>query len=311
MVKKTAKNIEEQITLLKSQGMTFNNDNYAEKIFSRISYYRLEGYWWDMQIDTSQHVFGQDACFKNVVNRYEFDKQLKIILFKAIESIEISLRTKMIYNLSLSYGPLWYLNSNLFDDVVKHSQHSQKLLQDFSYSKEVFAQDHKQRFSGQDPEAWKIMEVASMGLLSKYYKNLKHQLPEKTRIANDFGLTQRELSSWLEAIVYVRNIIAHHARLWSRTMSKRPKRNLRHSNNPWLNNEMFRTSNGKLSAQEKKLFLIISTMVYLCNRLDDYKLKKEIIKLFKKNKQVPIYKLGFVDGWRKHPLWRRSFIIFD
>jgi abortive infection bacteriophage resistance protein len=30
-----------------------------------------------------------------------------------------------------------------------------------------------------------------------------------------------ELSSWLEAITYVRNIVAHHSRLWSRSMVKR------------------------------------------------------------------------------------------
>jgi abortive infection bacteriophage resistance protein len=305
MARKTAKNIEEQITLLKSRGMTFKNDAYAKDILSKISYYRLEGYWWDMQTDVSQHIFGKDACFEKVVVRYEFDRQLRTILFKAIESIEIALRTKMIYNLSLSYGPLWYLNSNLFDDVVKHSQHSQKLLQDFSFSKEIFAQDHKQRFPAQNPEAWKILEIASLGVLSKVYKNLEHQLPEKTKIANDFGLTQRELFSWLEAIVYIRNIIAHHARLWSRTMQKRPRRVLRNPNGLWLKNELFILPNGGPSAQEKKPFLIISTMVYLCNRLGDDKLKKEILKIFRSNRGMPIYKLGFVNGWRKHSLWKR------
>lgn len=67
------------------------------------------------------------------------------------------------------------------------------------------------------PDAWIIFEVATFGTLSKIYKNLNHQLPEKARIANEFGLNMHtELSSWLEAISYLRNIVAHHSRVESK-----------------------------------------------------------------------------------------------
>ena len=87
----------------------------------------------------------------------------------------------------------------------------QELNKEFSRSQEIFIKDQKQRHPNQDADAWKILEVASMGTLSKLYKNLKHQLPEKANIANEMGLNlHSELSSWLEAITYVRNVIAHH-----------------------------------------------------------------------------------------------------
>ena len=58
----------------------------------------------------------------------------------------------------------------------------------------------------QQPDAWVIFEVATFGTLSKIYKNLNHQIPEKAKIANEFGINlHNELSSWLEAISYLRN----------------------------------------------------------------------------------------------------------
>jgi len=56
------------------------------------------------------------------------------------------------------------------------------------------------------------MEVATLGDLSKLYRNIDHQLPAKSRIANEFGLNiHSDLASWLEAIAYLRNIVAHHS----------------------------------------------------------------------------------------------------
>ena len=299
MTGKTAKTIDEQISLLKSRGMIFKDEDYAKDILSRISYYRLEGYWWDMQVDKSLHVFDKNVCFENVIIRYEFDKKLRSILFKAVEFIEISLRTKLINYFSLSYGSLWYMDTSLFADLALHNEHTEKLLDDFMHSREIFAIDHWNRFPRKNPESWKIMEVASLGQLSKFYKNLKHQLPEKSKIAKDFRLNlHSELASWLESIVYIRNIIAHHSRLWGRSMSKKPIVQINNPEGKWLLSDLS-------DFQKKKPFLIISTMVYLCDGLaSNHGIRKEILKLFCECPHLPIYKIGFIDGWTNHPLWK-------
>ena len=143
------------------------------------------------------------------------------------------------------------------------------------------------------------MEVASLGTLSKLYKNLKHQLPEKATIAKEMGLNlHSELSSWLEAITYVRNIIAHHSRLWSRNMVKRPTENLNNPIGQWFDNPL-------TQVQTKKPFLIISCMVYLCNEVTPgHQIKTKILKLFNNNPNIPIYKLGFLNNWKNEPLWK-------
>ena len=138
-----------------------------------------------------------------------------------------------------------------------------------------------------------------MGTLSKFYKNLKHQLPQKSQIANEFGLNlHNELSSWLEAITYIRNIIAHHSRIWSRNMVKRPIDSLNNPIGNWIDGSL-------RDVQKKKPFLIISTMVYLCNiAVHENGVKEKILDLFQNNPDVPIYKLGFLNNWNQQPVWR-------
>ncbi len=278
--------------------MKFQNELEAEHFLGNISYYRLKGYWWDMQKDRISHKFNPNTYFESVIERYNFDRHLRLILFDAIERIEIALRTKMIYHLSLSHGSTWYLKSNLFINVNNHKNLITHLQKEFGYSKEIFVQEHKRKHPNDKAEAWKILEIASIGTLSKFYKNLNHQLPEKSIISKEMGLNiHSELSSWLEAIVYVRNIIAHHSRLWSRNMVKTPINNLNNPKSPWLNNSL-------APVQKKKPFLIISSMIYLCNNVTpNHQIKTKILSLIDNNSNIPIYKLGFLDNWEKQPLW--------
>lgn len=269
MANKTPASIVDQIALLKQRGMLFNDEQSAHHFLENINYYRLKGYWWDMQDDIALHTLKPNTYFEDIIERYNFDRGLRLILFDAIERIEIALRTKMIYHLSLAYGSLWYLDSNLFETtslpsnplVTIHQNTIIELKKEFFRSQEIFIKDQRNRYPNQDADSWKILEVASMGTLSKLYKNLKHQLPEKATIAKEMGLNlHSELSSWLEAITYVRNIIAHHSRLWSRNMVKIPVEKINNPKSYWLNSAL-------LPVQGKKPFLIITTMIYVCNEV--------------------------------------------
>jgi abortive infection bacteriophage resistance protein len=305
MSNKPALPLAHQISLLKQRGMLFRNDANAANILGRISYYRLKGYWWDTQTNNVNHAFSPNTYFEEIVDRYVFDQKLRIVLFNAIELIEITLRTKMIYHLSISYGGLWCLDTSLFQSTSKpgssqtiHLDTIDELKKEFYRSKEIFIVDQLLRFPNNDPDAWKILEVASMGTISKLYKSLKHNLPEKSIISNEMGLNSHsELSSWLEAITYIRNIIAHHSRLWSRNMVKRPIENLNNPSGDWLNTPLH-------PANYKKPFLIISTLVYLCNQIHSgHNVKTQIIDLFNTSPNIPIYKIGFTTDWNRHPIW--------
>ena len=215
MANKDSRSIQEQIDLLKDRGMIIKDEEFARLHLSHISYYRLKGYWWDMQENKDLHLFKKESVFEDVISRYFFDKELRLILFDAIETIEIALRTKMIYHLSQTYGGLFYTDKKLFVNQSLHQQHIEDLMSEFMRSGEIFIKDFKHKYGvwengkctslTQQPDAWVIFEVATFGTLSKIYKNISHQLPEKAKIANDFGLNiHTELSSWLEAISYLR-----------------------------------------------------------------------------------------------------------
>lgn len=165
MPPKPPKTYQEQLQLLKDRGMLFRDEAIALVNLKSISYYRLKGYWWDMQFDKVSHSFKENTIFEDLIDRYNFDRQLRLILFDAIERIEVGLRTKMIYHLSLTYGPHWYLNEEVFNSKEKHHENVEDLFLEFRYSQEIFIKDHKRRYPDEDPEAWKILEIASMGTL--------------------------------------------------------------------------------------------------------------------------------------------------
>lgn len=295
---KPVKTIAEQISLLKERGMRFRDEEAAHHYLSNISYYRLKGYWWDTQQDRQSHTFHPNTYFEDILDRYTFDRQLRLILFDAVERIEIALRAQMVYHLSHYHGSLWYQDASIFSNPIRHAQNLSSLMREFGHSLEIFILDHKNRFPDDAPESWKIMEIASLGTLSKFYKLIKHNLPAKAAIANGMGLNMhKELSSWLEAITYLRNIIAHHSRLFSRDMVKTPVISIRNPQESWLS---FPLS----EVQKKKAFLIISCMLYLCNKVTPgHHIKSKIKGLIYDNPSVPVYKLGFLNNWEQQEIW--------
>lgn len=290
--------IQEQLCRLKEKGMVFNDEQNAISYLSRISYFRLKYYWVDM-LDANAEHFINGANFDNVIVRYEFDKKLRNILFGAVEILEVGLRTKFITTLSLATNTgLWYLNGSLFNNQQFHTNLVLDMKYEFERNSDPFVRqyiiDHpnwdKNTLDGDNPDAWMIFETATFGTLSKMYKNLLNQSPLKSKIANEFGLySARELSSWLEAISVLRNIIAHHSRMWYKIFSKKPTNINRHRDD-WMLSDL-------TEHQRKRAFGVISCLLYLCNAIcSDNTIKQDIKNLFVSYPNIPIYMIGFTRG---------------
>ena len=299
--------IDQQIASLETRGMTLNK-SHTEETLRSISYFRLKSYWWDMK-DHTTNKFLPNASFQLAFERYQFDKALRIILFAAIETIEIALRTKLINHFSAGTNGLWYLDTSLFRDLTLHQDHILTLKREFNRSKDPiviqYIRDHranwyKNRLDGDNPDAWFIFEYASFGTLSKIYENIKPNHPVRSAIANEFGLyISSDFSSWLKAITELRNIIAHHSRLWNRKLSLLPATPSRMPK-PWL----FTTIPPQIKSQP---YCVITNTIYLCNVIQPKnQIKERILKLIDDNPQIDITKYGFVGEWRKEPIWRIS-----
>ena len=110
---KPALTVAQQLSQLRKRGLSIPDSKIAEHFLNNVCYYRLAGYWWTLQSDRSKHRFRQGANFQQVVDRYNFDRELRLIIMDMIERIEIAVRTKIVYRFSLAYGPHWFENKQL------------------------------------------------------------------------------------------------------------------------------------------------------------------------------------------------------
>ena len=289
-----ALSIEEQITRLKDNGLIIDDAKVAHKYLSIISYFRLASYWRPME--KSPHQFKPNSRFDNALSLYYFDKELRALIFSAIQGIEIALRTKVIHNFSMAYGPFWFMD----DELVKSSKQQQEnlvsLRKELERSKEDFIQEHFHKYSIPDmPPAWKTLEVASFGVLSKLYGNFKDKVVKKS-VARSFGVPQHEyLESWMRSIAVLRNCCAHHARIWNRRFSMIPQ----------LPKTMTGQWIGNMELDTHKLYAQLCCIVYWLNGIyenNDFVIKFKLLLL--KYPNVDITAMGFPKNWEEEPLWR-------
>lgn len=295
---KPAISLSEQIDQLRSRGLTIEDTSFAEHFLSYVSYYRLAGYWWPLQADKEHHHFKDGSRFETVIDLYNFDRELRAISFDMIERIEIGIRTLLIYHLSLAYGPFWFEDDQFFKVKELHERHLRSIRKEVKRSKEVFITEHQRKYDSDTrcPPAWKSLEIVSLGLLSKLYENLRNGLLEKKQIARQLGVGGHVyLSSWLRSISIVRNICAHHSRLWNRNLST-PPRLLKQASLPWVDS---------VQIDKHSVYYVFCCMYYLLQTISPGNhIRSRIEELLAKYPTVDPIAMGFKTGWREQPLWK-------
>lgn len=295
---KQAFTIDQHIDQLLNRGLQINDLNLARHYLQHVSYYRMAGYWWPMQSDKSAHVFKPDSCFEDVVNLYNFDRELRILLFDVIEKIEISLRTKLIYHLSHEFDPWWFQNSELFINSQALIETLASISEEIDRSKDVFIRDHKKKYKDdlRFPPCWKTLELTSFGSLSKLYGNLKNTIKSKDTIAEEFGAVNHTyLPSWLQSIAQIRNYCAHHSRLWNKNLPGTPKI-LGKPPYAWVND---------VPTDTTKLYLHLCIMKYLLNIIaPENSFTIKLLELLQKYPNVDPAAIGFKNNWNSELLWQ-------
>lgn len=291
--------IQQQINLLKARGLAFGDEAIAALFLSNVSYYRLAGYWWPMQADKTLHTFKPRSTFENVIAIYNFDRELRLLIFDVIERIEIGFRTRLIYHLSHEISAWWFEDANNFKNAVEHTDSLIAIDRELNQSKEVFIKQHRlQYFTDlRRPPAWKTLEVVSFGALSKIYGNLKPVIAGKDLIAKELGTVNHTyLPSWLQTIAQIRNICAHHGRLWNKNLPGRPKL-LSNPPNDWI-------ANVPLVGEHRMLYVHLCCMKYLLNVINSGNhFTQKLNTLFIKYPNIDPNALGMKPGWQNEPLW--------
>ena len=110
---------DQQLELLKSRGCKIEDEAFARELLSRVSYYRLSEYFLPFKTASGDYKVG--TSFSKVCRLYNFDQELRSIIFDAIEEIEVFLRCRISYYFSLKYGSLGYLDKMNFSNKHDHT----------------------------------------------------------------------------------------------------------------------------------------------------------------------------------------------
>lgn len=65
-----------------------------------------------------------------------------------------------------------------------------------------------------------VIQNISFGTISIMYSHLN--IVDKKLIAKDLDVSHKILASWIQCIAYIRNLCAHHARVFNRNFTKAP-----------------------------------------------------------------------------------------
>jgi abortive infection bacteriophage resistance protein len=292
---KRALTFKDQIEQLKSRGLIIEDENAAFECLQHISYYRLSAYMYPFLTDKKNHIFKKDVKFQNILNIYNFDRELRLLLNDAIERIEISFRTNLIYVLAHKYNPFWIVNKKLFYDPQKFENNIAKLKEELGRSDEKFLQHYFEKYSEDIPPAWISLEIASFGLLSLFYSNLRYNKDQK-EIANRFGLNRKVFISWFHSLTYVRNLCAHHARVWNRELAIQPAIP-QSTGGVWLKNIR--------SIKNNRIFIVIAIIIYFLSIINSSsQFEPSFLKLVKKYKDIDLAAMGFPLNWENESLFK-------
>jgi len=294
----------DQVAKLKSRGLLIDDEKYAEHCLQHVSYYRLAGYWWPFQDDKVNHTFKPNSRFDTVIKVYKFDSELRTLVFDVIEQIEISFRCKLAYHLSHEFGAWWFEDSSNFIDTTEHKESLNAIDRELGYNKkkEVFLKEHYKKYKSDTrrPPAWKTLEVLSLGTLSKLYGNLKNNCKSKDLIAADFGTANHTyLQTWLQALTQIRNVCAHHGRLWNKNLPGRPKL-LSKPPLAWV--QKVPPVN-----EHHMLYVHLCCMKYLFNVIHPgNNFTYRLYVLLKKYPNIDLNALGMHKDWHKEKLWNNK-----
>lgn len=301
---KPALSVDEQIALLQQRGMLITNLNEARHTLHHINYFRLRAYWLPFELGADGsgatvnpfqvHTFVQNTCFEAVLASYTFDQRLKLLLMDAIERVEIALRTHWAHKLALRYGSHAYLDAALFSNGQRHTKCLQTLQDEVGRSHETFIKHYRETYKDPAlPPIWVACEVLTLGQLSQWLDNLKHR-QDRQSVAQAFGFDEVVLCAFAHHLATVRNLCAHHSRVWNRKFTIKMKLPTRPANTlAWFN-----------PAQDRKVYNTLLMLALLLDRISLHSnWKKRLVKLLATMPPGTPEAMGFPNGWQELPVW--------
>ena len=206
---KPFRTVAEQVALLEGRGLMMDVDPAEFAAFLRsVNYYRFTGYAIPFQTDREH--FAKGAKVSDILALYAYDRKLRDLLFEALEVIELTFRTVFAHEAARAHGPLGYLDAANFTDASKHGKAVVRLQDEIDRSKEQCILHFKKNY--QNPPVWSIVEIASFGALVHFFRMMCET--DQNRVATAYGMKGNYAASYTQHLCVLRNLCAHHGRLY-------------------------------------------------------------------------------------------------
>lgn len=285
--------LEDLLELLARRGMKIPSRERAVTALRHINYYRLRAYWLPFESNTVDHQFQHGTDFDRVLDVYQFDGELRMSTMKVLERIEVSIRAQIAREYSQAFGSHGHENAEAAYSKEHWTKAMNMLQTDLSKSKDTFVAHFRHRYSNATPPIWALVEVLSFGSLSYWFAKV---LPRAVqyRVGDIYGTHPDILSGWLHHISVLRNIVAHHGRLWNRVVPFQPRipKPQRHSIGVSMN------------PSTNRLYNTLTILQYLNTIVSPSKEWGEELCLLFHQRNIDSRMMGFPHDWYQRPVWR-------
>lgn len=303
--KKESLSYNQQADLLINERGLIVDREYLIRHLQEVGYYRLSGYWYIFKRCNASEVedlgddrFVKGTTFEKIWSLYTFDRQLRLIVLDAIERVEIYFRAQLAYELAKETGAFGYLDckqlphfkGNGYSDFIKHCEN------EYKRSREPFVLHFKKKYGDikSMPPYWVMVNIMDFGTMLRLYKGSSIEV--RNLIAKEIGVSARVLESWLITLNTIRNICAHHGRLWNRGIGTRPIIPTAKKHLEW--HEPF-------SIRNDNLLGILSILSFLLERVaPDTSWRTKLFELLETRSPDELNRMGFTMGWKDSPLWK-------
>ena len=292
---------DQQADKLIARGLQGDRDVLIDHL-QAVNYYRLSGYWYPFRKpDPAIHGhklddFFPDASVSKVWDRYVFDRRLRLLVMDALERIEIDARTRLAYLHSELHGPFGYADDaatlpNLSPyDRTRFLDYFRK---EFADSDEEYVVHFRAKYGSHhnDLPIWIATELMTFGTLFTFYRGCEGSIQKQ--LASRYQIKDVVCRSWLKTLNTIRNICAHHARLWNRVLGVKPM--IPHKDLRW---------NSPVPIPNDRVFCVLTICRHCLSVISPGNDWTDRLKeLLADHPDIPRPGLGLIVGWEKLPLW--------
>ena len=281
--------------LMDERGLVANREGLIEHL-QDAGYYRLSGYWHIYKQDDGK--FREGTTFAKVWDLYTFDRQFRLVVFDAIERVEIYFRTQLAYELARTTGPFGFKErTNLPNlDQDRYRKFIKRCKEAFDRSREPFAIHFREKYGDAHdlPPYWMLVNLMDFGMTLTLYKGAPNDI--RKRISASVGVAPAVLDSWLVCLNTIRNIAAHHGRLWNRRIGTQPSIPRAKNDERW---------HVPYQVCPDRIFGTLTILSYLLEVIaPDTKWRERLFVLLKTRSENELRMMGFLGGWKECPFWK-------